>query len=59
MKAPAGAAAAQPIEEADLRDVSAAVAGPLVRQLVAGAKAGAAWQVGQSDHAARILSGSP
>ena len=42
VKAPAGAAAAQPIEEADLRDVSPAVAGPLVRQLVADAKAGAA-----------------
>lgn len=59
VKAQAGAAAPQPIEEADLRDVSAAVVWPLVRQLVADAKASAAWQVGQSDLAARILRGSP
>ncbi|HUU11391.1 MAG TPA: hypothetical protein VM431_12770 [Phycisphaerae bacterium] len=59
VKAQAGAAAAQPIEETDLGEVSAAVAEPLVRQLVADAKAGAAWQVGQSDLAARILRGTP
>ena len=59
VKVQAGAAAAQPIEEADLRDVSPVVAWPLVRQLVADAKARAAWQVGQSDLAARILRSAP